>query len=80
MAFLVGAVIVTGCGNNQTNVASGKSTGSTETVQKDVNSFLEQLDTSAMFTERDMEQVQPIQMWCRLKMISFGLQKKERTF
>lgn len=56
LAFLVGAIIVTGCGNNQTNVASGKSTEPTETVQKDVNSFLEQLDTSAMFTERDMEQ------------------------
>lgn len=56
LAFLVGAIIVTGCGNNQTNVVSGKSTEPTETVQKDVNSFLEQLDTSAMFTERDMEQ------------------------
>lgn len=56
VAFLVGALLITGCGKNQTDEASGIDTETTKTVQEDVNSFLEQLDTSSMFTERDMEQ------------------------
>lgn len=56
VAFLVGALLITGCGKNQTDKASGIDTETTKTVQEDVNSFLEQLDTSSMFTERDMEQ------------------------
>lgn len=56
VAFLAGALLITGCGKNQTDQASGIGTETTKTAQEDVNSFLEQLDTSSMFTERDMEQ------------------------
>lgn len=56
VTFLVGALLITGCGKNQTDEASGIGTETTKTVQEDVNSFLEQLDTSSMFTERDLEQ------------------------
>ena len=50
VTFLVGALLITGCGKNQTDEASGIGTETTKTVQEDVNSFLEQLDTSSMLS------------------------------